>query len=58
MWGNRVTRALMITILTNPKKDGKRVSHCVKKFKVPEFILELLALGDLSNIEDRGYVST
>ena len=34
--------ALIITILTNPEKSGKRVSHCVRKFKVPEFILELL----------------
>ena len=32
----------MITIHTNPEKNSKRVFHCVKKFKVPEFILELL----------------
>ena len=42
MWGNGVTWALMITILTNPRKKGQQVSHCVKKFVVLEYILELL----------------
>ena len=60
MWGNGITWALMVTILTNPKKDGNRVMHSVQKFEVPEFILELIESlvtgfgikGDVLAIED------
>ena len=62
MWGNGVTWALMVTILTNPRSEDQRVTHCVKKFVVPEYILELLEglpistgfgiKGDVLAIED------
>ena len=44
MIGNGVTWSLMITILTNLKQDGhsRRRRHTVKKFKVPEYVTELL----------------
>ena len=54
----------MITILTNPKRDGhsRRKKHTVQKFKVPGYIVELLELmpfvtgfgikGDVLAIED------
>ena len=32
----------MLTILTDPQRNGSRVSHSVRKFKVLEFIVELL----------------
>ena len=62
MAGNGVTWTLMITILTKPMKKGKKVSHRVKKFKVPKYILDLLEAfpivtgfgikGDVLAIED------
>ena len=33
MWGNGINWALMITILTNPEKSGKRVSHVYESSK-------------------------
>ena len=64
MVGNGVTWSLMITILTNPKRDGhsRKRKHTIKKFKVPEYITELLVgmpfvtgfgiKGDILAIED------
>ena len=62
MWGNGVTWAVMVTILTNPRDEDKRITHSVKKFVVPEYILELLegqpistgfgTKGDVLAIED------
>ena len=44
MIGNGISRALMITILSNPKRisSSSRKTHRVKKFWVPEYIVELL----------------
>ena len=42
MCGNGVTWAVMVTTLTNPRSEDKRVTHSVKKFVVPENILKLL----------------
>ena len=42
MWGNGISWALMLTILSNPQWTGQRVTHTVKKFKVPEYVEELL----------------
>ena len=42
MWGNGINRALMLTILSNPQRTGHRVTQTVKKFKVPEYVVELL----------------
>ena len=65
MIGNRVRWLLMITILTNPKQDGHsmRRRHTFKKFKVPEYVTELLKSmpfvigfgirGDVLSIEDK-----
>ena len=36
MWG------LMLTILSDPKRTGKHTSHRVKKFSVPDHVVELL----------------
>ena len=36
MAGNGLTWALMLTILTEPKRTGGRTSHRVKKFDVPD----------------------
>ena len=64
MIGNGITWALMITILTNPMRDGhsRRKKHTVRKFKVPEYVVELLQgmpfvtgfgiKGDVLAIED------
>ena len=62
MWGSGVTWVVMVTILTNPRIEDKRVMHSVKKFVVPEYILELLEglpisisfgiKGDVLAIED------
>ena len=62
MWGNRVTCAVMVTTLTNPCTEDSRTTHSVKKFVVPEYILELLEglplsigfgiKGDVLAIED------
>ena len=37
-----MTWAVVVTILTNPRDDDKRITHSVKKFVVMEYILELL----------------
>ena len=42
MWGNGVMRAVMVTTLTNPRTEDGRTTHSVKKFVVPEYIIELL----------------
>ena len=42
MWGNGVTWAVMVTILTDPVTKGNHTTHEVKKFKVPEYIINLL----------------
>ena len=44
MIGNRITWALMIMILTNPKRDGysRKRKHTIEKLKVPEYVTELL----------------
>ena len=44
MIGNGIMWALMITILTNPThvRHGRWKKHTVRKFKVPEYIVELL----------------
>ena len=61
---DRVTWSLMITILRNPKQDGhsRKSRHTVKKFRVPEYVTELLEgmtfvtgfgiRGDVHSIED------
>ena len=40
--GLGVTWAFMLTILINPQQNGRKVSHYVKKFKVPDYVVELL----------------
>ena len=62
MWGNGVTWAIMLTILTNPKKTKEGVDHIVRKFCVPGYIVDLLEdlpivtgfgiKGDVLSIED------
>ena len=64
MIGNGITWSLMITILTNPKQvcSSSRRKHTVRKFKVPEYVTELLEgllfvvgfgiRGDVIMIED------
>ena len=37
MEGNGLTWALMLTILTEPKRTGSRTSHRVKKFDMPDY---------------------
>ena len=41
---NRITWSLMITILLDPKQTGSssRRTHRVRKFQVPEYVVELL----------------
>ena len=36
MWGNGLTWAVMVTILTDPVTRGNHTTHSVKKFVVPE----------------------
>ena len=42
MWGNRISWALMLTILSDPQRTRHRTSHSVNKFQVPEYVVELL----------------
>ena len=45
MWGNGFTWGFMLTILLEPVRraghDG-RVSHIIRKFQVPDYVLDLL----------------
>ena len=41
MWGNGIMWGLMLTILSDPKRTGKHTSHRVRKFSVPEHVVEL-----------------
>ena len=62
MWGNGLTWAIMVTILTDPVTKDNYTSHRVKKFVVPEHIINLLEglplfigfgiKGDVLAIED------
>ena len=62
MWENGVTWVVMVTTLTNPLTNNGRTIHSVKKFVVPEYIIELLEglplsmgfgiKGDVLAIED------
>ena len=62
MWGNGVTWAVMVTILTDPVTRGNHTTHKVKKFVVPEHVINLLEglplsigfgiKGDVLAIED------
>ena len=62
MWGNGVTWAVMVTTLTDPVTKDDRTTHSVKKFVVPEYIIDLLEglplsvgfgiKGDVLAIED------
>ena len=62
MWGNGLTWAVMVTILTDPVTRDNRTTHRVKKFEVPEHIINLLEglplsigfgiKGDVLAIED------
>ena len=42
MWGNGISWALMLMILSDPQRTRHATSHSVKKFPVPECIVELL----------------
>ena len=42
MWGNGVTWAVMVTTLTDPVTKDGRTTHSVKKFVVPEHVINLL----------------
>ena len=42
MWGNGVSWAVMVTILTNPRKINGRVEHTVEKFTIPDYVVDLL----------------
>ena len=62
MWGNGISWALMLMILSNPQRTGHRVTYTVKKFEVPEYVVKLLQSlplavgfgirGDVLAIED------
>ena len=62
MWGNGLTWAVMVTILTDPVTRDNHTTHRVKKFVVPEHIIDLLEglplsigfgiKGDVLAIED------
>ena len=62
MWGNGVSWAVMLTILSDPQRTGHKTSHNVKKFDVPEYVVDLLRglplvtgfgiRGDILAIED------
>ena len=62
MWGNGISWALMLTILSDPQWTGHRTSHSVNKFQVLEYVVELLRSlppvtefgirGDVLAIED------
>ena len=63
MWGNGISWALMLTILSNPQRTGHKTTQSIKKFKEPVYVVELLqslplAVGfgireDVLAIEDR-----
>ena len=44
MLGKGISCALMITILSDPQRTGTsgKMTHSVKKFQVPEYIVKLL----------------
>ena len=42
MWGNGISWALMLMILSDPQRTRHATSHSVNKFPVPEYIVELL----------------
>ena len=42
MWGNCMSWALVLTILAEPQRTGGKTSHSVKKFEVPDYVVELL----------------
>ena len=62
MWGNGLSWALMLTILTKPQRTSGKTSHRVKKFEVPDYVVSLLGnlplvmgfgfRGDILAIED------
>ena len=62
MWGNGLSWAVMLTILTEPQRTGSKTSHRGKKFEVPDYVVSLLRnlplvtgfgiRGDVLAIED------
>ena len=62
MWGNGISWAVMLTILSDPQGTEHKTSHNVKKFDVPEYVVDLLRglplvtgcgiRGDVLAIED------
>ena len=42
MWGNGLSWAVMLIILTEPQRTSDKTSHRVKKFEVPDYVVNLL----------------